>query len=293
MGSLATLAVGGLILFGTLLRPPPAGSVVLPISLAAVGIVMAVVLTSFSALGIWTAIGIFRRRAWARISIVVFALGLTFIGAGALLATLFTPLPATPGVSQKIMDAARWGIAGFYGLLAAIGVWWLVLFNLKSTKEYFAQNEPSEPGARPLSVSVIAWFLLSGTLFFIPAALLRIPAFAFGSVFTGRGGMAVYTLFAGAQIYLGVGLLQLKERARLLAIGYYCAIALNGVLTMTPRGMAANMKILEREMPAFFPAGIPEQMPPRNWAFLPMGIAIAALPIWFLVRRRAAFAKPS
>src|ERR1019366_8653044 len=89
-GSLATLAIGGAMLFGTLKAPPPAtGPAMPPFPLAAIGIVM---------------------------------------------------------------DAIRWGMAGLYGVLAAIGVWWLVLFNLSSTKEYFAQHAPSQPPSRPLSV---------------------------------------------------------------------------------------------------------------------------------------------
>jgi hypothetical protein len=287
-GSLATLAMGGAMLFSTLVAPPPTrGRAMPPFPLAAIGIVMAVVSACLCGWGIWTAIGIFRRRGWARISIVVFAGLLAFMGASGSLAILFITLPAQEGVSQRMMDALRWGVAGFYGVLAAIGVWWLVLFNLSSTKEYFAQDAPSEPPARPLSVSVIGWYLLISSFFLAAMAVARMPAFVLGAVVTGWGGLAVYTLFAGAQIYLGTGLLHLQEQARLGTIGYFCITALNSMLTVP--GFAAKMQIVQRAMPKLFPSGVPEQYPQPAWVFVLMGAAFVAIPIWFLVRRRAAF----
>lgn len=112
-GSLLTLALAGLMLFGTLVKPPPSGPAAPPFPLAAIGIVMAAMLACFTGWGIWTAVGIFRRRGWARVSIVVFAALLAFIGASASLVMLFMPLPAQGAVSQRMIDAIRWGIAGF------------------------------------------------------------------------------------------------------------------------------------------------------------------------------------
>src|ERR1039457_4325073 len=291
-GSLATLAIGGAMLFGTLKAPPPAtGPAVPPLPLKAIGMVMAAICACLSGWGIWTAIGIFRRRQWARISIVVFAVLLTFMGASASLAMLFVQMPLQPGVSQHAMDTIRWGVGAFYGVLAAIGVWWLVLFNLSSTKEYFAQYAPSQPDARPLSVSIIGWYFLISSPFLAAMAVVRMPAFVFGAVITGWGGLAVYTLFAGAQIYRGTGLLRLREQARLGTIGYFCLMALNSAITMGLPGYAAKMQIAMREMPKLFPADVPPQVPQPGWLFVLIGIAFAAVPIWFLVRRRAAFVK--
>jgi hypothetical protein len=46
-----------------------------------------------------------------------------------------------------------------------------------------------------------------------------------------------------------------------------------------------------RAMPKFFPAGTPAQMPQPTWIFMLIGVAFAAIPVWLLVRRRAAFGK--
>jgi hypothetical protein len=268
---------------------PPTGATAPPFPMAAFGIAMAAIFAILSGWGIWTSVGIFRRRGWARISIVVFAAMLTFMSVGGCLVFLFLQLPPQPGVSQKLMDGVRWGMAGFYGLLAAIGVWWLVLFNMNSTKEYFGQDAPSGPRSRPLSVSVIGWYLLVSSLFLAVSAVIRVPAFVFGAMITGWGAPAVYMLFAGAQVFLGIGLLRLREQARVGTIGYFCLIALNSAVTMMLPGYSAKMEAMLREMPKFFPAGTPAQMPQPTWIFMLIGVAFAAIPVWFLVRRRAAF----
>jgi hypothetical protein len=291
-GSLATLAIGGAMLFGTLKAPPPAtGPAVPPLPLKAIGMVMAAICACLSGWGIWTAIGIFRRRQWARISIVVFAVLLTFMGASASLAMLFVQMPLQPGVSQHAMDTIRWGVGAFYGVLAAIGVWWLVLFNLGSTKEYFAQYAPSQPDARPLSVSIIGWYLLISAVSLAAMAVLRMPAFVFGAVITGWGGLAMYAVLASAQVFLGAGLLRLREQARMASIGYFCLMALNSAVTMGLPGQAARMQTVMREMPKLFPTGVAPQMPQPGWLFAFLGTAFLAVPIWFLVHRRAAFVK--
>src|ERR1035437_2118463 len=79
-GSLATLVMGGVILFGVLGAAPPTRPAAPPFPVAAIGIVMAAMAACLSGWGIWTAVGIFRRRGWARVSIVAFAVLLTFMG---------------------------------------------------------------------------------------------------------------------------------------------------------------------------------------------------------------------
>jgi hypothetical protein len=138
---------------------------------------------------------------------------------------------------------------------------------------------------------VIGWYLLMSSLFLAVPAVMRLPTFVFGSVVTGWAGAAVYTVFAAAQVILGVGLLRLRERARVGAIVYFCVMALNSVVTWALPGYEAKVQLMFREMPKLFPAGAPAQMPQPMWVFMLMGIAFLAIPVWFLVRRRAAFVK--
>src|ERR1017187_10916317 len=73
-GSLATLAIGGAMLFGTLKAPPPAtGPAMPPFPLAAIGIVMAALSAGLRGWGNSQGLGNFCRRQWGRISLVGFA----------------------------------------------------------------------------------------------------------------------------------------------------------------------------------------------------------------------------
>jgi len=291
LGSLATLAMGGLMLLSMLKAPPPTGPAAPPFPMKTIGAVMAAICAGLCAWGIWTAVAIFMRRGWARISIVVFAILLAFMGGSGGVAMAFIQFPVQPEAPPQLMAAVRWGLVAFYGVLTAIGVWWLVLFNSKSTKEYFARTGPDEPSARPLSISVIAWFLLAGTPMFAASALFRMPAFVFGTVLTGWGAGGVYLAFTAVQLYLGAGLLRLQERARIGAIVYLCVMSLSSVLTLTPPGYAAKLETLQREMPAFLRAGGNTAMPQPAGLFVAIGLVFLALPVWFLVRRREAFVK--
>ena len=140
-----------------------------------------------------------------------------------------------PEGNQAITSMIRWGMAAFYALLTVIGVWWLVLFNRSRTKDYFGRQEPVSERARPLSVSVIAWCLLVGAACMVPSLIFRFPAVLFGIFLTGWVTLAVYTAFAAAQIYLGTGLLHLREQARVGAIGYFCFGAVNSAVSLVRR----------------------------------------------------------
>jgi hypothetical protein len=286
---LATLLLGGAMLISTMVAPPPPGAAPPPFPLAVVGGVMAVICTALSAWGIWTAIAIFRRRGWARYSILIFAGLLTFIGVMSAITICFMPFPPQAALSDHMISVIRSGVAAFYGVLAAIGVWWLVQFNLSSSREYFAQTAPTGPPTRPVSLSVIGWYLLIVGLAMLVPAAFRMPAFVLGMVVTGWAGAAAYASFAVIQIALGRGLLRLKEWARVWSIGYFCFACLNAVLAVAPPGLPAKMQILQREMPRFFPAGIPAQFPQPAWLTVAMGIVVSAVPVWFLLREQAAF----
>jgi hypothetical protein len=68
-------------------------------------------------------------------------------------------------------------------------------------------------------------------------------------------------------------------------------MALNSAVTMGQPGYADKMQTMMRQMPRLFPTGVPPQMPQPGRLFALMGTAFLAVPIWFLVRRRAAFVK--
>lgn len=251
--------------------------------IVAVGIVFA----AFALWGFSTAIGTFLRRGWARLSMIIFAVLLVGMGGSALIGITFIHIPDTPNLSPRMMQNIRIGIAVFYGSLTVLGTWWLLLFNGSATKEYFATREPVAE-ARPLSISLIGWYLLVCSLGTAVAAIMRVPGMFFGIVVTSWLALAVYTAFTAAGIYLGTGLLQLQESARVASIVYFALIALNSAITVLLPGFAARMQAVQQAMPSFLRAGPPQALEATGPLMI-IGTLVVVVPIWFLIRRRAAF----
>lgn len=254
LGSAGTLLFAGSMLW-TALRASRLDAPESPLPLKAMLLTMAVFFTALSGWGIATAIGIFRRRGWARLSMIVFAVLLVGMGGSALVGILFIKLPATGNVSAATMQNIRVGIAAFYGAMAVIGAWWLLLFNSSATKQYFA--EQAAPGSRPLSIAIIGWYLLLCAVGTATGAILRMPGMLFGAIVTGWAALAVYTAFTAVEIYLGAGLLQLQESARVASIVFFALMAANSVVTVVLPGFAGRMQIMQLALPAFMRGGQP------------------------------------
>lgn len=93
-----------------------------------------------------TVAGLFRLRSWARYSIMAIgAIDFVFFAllCAAMIAARFSsivvgmgihPTPGMPFSIGAIID----GLAVFYGLLALVGLWWLVYFSLRPVRLAFA-----------------------------------------------------------------------------------------------------------------------------------------------------------
>lgn len=287
LGSVMVLLAGALVVWGTLVAARVETPTPLP--LKAIGVFAGVLCTGLAFWGIVTAVGIFRRRGWARISMVVFAVLLAFMSIGGLLAILVVRMPPVAGENPRVMEITRWAIAGFYGALAVIGLWWLILFNSRGAKQYFAEAPQAGPGERPLSVSIIAWYLLTVALSTAVMAVLRMPAMMFGWFTTGWTAVLVYTVFTAVEVYLGTGLLQLQEHARVGSIVFFSLMAANPVITVVLPGYVEHMRRLQAMMPRF--ARVDQGSPAieASGILMLLGTAFMAIPIWFLVRRRPSF----
>lgn len=285
--SAATLLAGVLILFVTLFDTSPVDEAESPIPLKPMMFVMAGLCLAFSAWGTSTGIAILLRRRWARISILVFAGLLAFLGAGSMLIMLFVLLLAA--IQSKPIDMVGWAAAALYAAATALGVWWLVLFNRSRSKEYFAAHGPVGEHARPLSVSVIAWCLLVGAAFMAIGAAFGSPAMLFGTILTGWLALVVYGAFAAVQMYLGRGLLHLEGKARIGAITYLCFAAGNATVSLMRHGYAEMTRQMQIAIPRYLPAGGPIAMPGPMWLFALSTTLFYAVAVYYLVRRRPAF----
>lgn len=264
----------------TIGQPPPPYA-------AQIGIVAGAIAAALAGLGIWTAVDLFRLRSWARTSILIFAGFLGAWAALALIVTMVMPLPSE--VAAGTGQIFRTSMAVGFGTPLAIAVWWLIQFNSKSTKAAFASPVPEAASPRPLSISIIGGAGVVGgvgCLLWIP---IRLPAFLFGVTFNGWTAGVIYGLFGALSVYIGKGLLDLRERARLLAIGWLVfGLVHTCVVTLVPsvrqRMFEAQRTISQNQQyPAPFDHGV------MMYLTLVFAMILTAAPIYFLIRNRAAF----
>jgi hypothetical protein len=274
----ASLAVASLFIETTQPQPPNNTSFVLMGSLMFVG---------FACLGFWTAVGLFRLHPWARTSILVFA---GFLAAGSafiLLMIMVLPLPAN--MSAVTGHTVRRVMIGVLGIPLLIAIWWLIQFNTQSTKAAFASATAGPASARPLSITIIAFALIFGGVSFVFAILSRMPAYLFGMSLNGWIAGVIYAVFAALSMFIGKGLLELREEARILAIGWCGFWLVHGSLvTLVPplrqRMLELQLAMVAKEKtPMPFDPGLLTNL---SFAFT---VILAAGAIWFLIRNRAAF----
>jgi hypothetical protein len=66
---------------------------------------------------------------------------------------------------------------------------------------------PNRP-ARPLSISIIGWFLVASCLFVPFSVMLRAPTILFTAIFTGWRAVILLSLFGALHLYMGIALLK-------------------------------------------------------------------------------------
>jgi hypothetical protein len=274
----ASLAVASLFIETTQPQPPNNTSFVLMGSLMFV---------AFACLGFWTAVGLFRLDPWARTSILVFAGFLAAGSAFTLLMIMILPLPAN--MSAVTGHTIRRVMIGVLGIPMLIAIWWLIQFNRQSTKAAFASSIAGPASVRPLSVTIIAFGCILGGVSFLFAILARVPAYLFGMSFNTWIAGVIYAIFAALSMFIGKGLLELREEARILAIGWCGFWLVHGSLvTLVP---PLRQRMLELQLATLAKENTPMPFDPgllTNLSFA-FTVILAAGAIWFLIRNRAAF----
>jgi hypothetical protein len=250
----------------------------------------AAMFAALAGIGIWTAVGLFRLRSWARTSILVFAGFLAAFCIFGLLVTMAVPIP--PEITAATENAFRLAMAAIFAVPLAIAVWWLIQFNTQSTKAAFVSPIAEAASPRPLSITVIAWMSIFGGASCLIAILTRTPAFLFGATFNGWTAGVIYAVFAALSLFIGKGLLDLREEARVLAIGWFgFSLVHMSLVTLVPplrQRMLESQRALDQNQPNPIPF---DQGMLMNVIFAVAAI-VSAGAIWFLIRNRDAFVRP-
>jgi hypothetical protein len=263
---------------------------------------MATVYGLFAVLRLLTAIGLFRLKAWARYSTLVFAASLVFVGL--FIAALFvlvpiTPPPHTPAPGFEQIARMTKVVMGAFGIgVAALGSFWLFYFNRNSVKHAFSRSAAglgTTPGvviagrSVPLSIAIIGGLSILGAFYILLSLFLHMPTLLFGFLITGLGAIVSTLLIGLAQGYVGIALLRLQDIGRKVAIALHCLWLVNG-FALLPMPIA--------KFESFF-AGMPLWMNPRPMPLenmLPLmrfsacvSIITSLVVLYFLITRGWAF----
>jgi hypothetical protein len=295
-GSIVSLLFGGLTIFALIAaRVPPPGQ---PAPVIPMGLIFGITIGLYWGFGIWgivSAIGLLRLRNWARICFAVYGgilAAFSLCGVFGMAMAAMMPQPTLPpNVSPELMTRILAIFAVVALLFAALGIWWVIYFTRPRIKaQFMSEAEAAAPRLFPLSITIIAWFLIIGgvSLLFI-GLLLPFPMVLLGFVVRGFGGRMVALLFAGVSLFSGIGLLKKLATAHSVAIGYSIFSLLNIFSFWIVPGAFARMQDVWQEM---MPPGQIPQMnitssPFKLMMLLPTMVIVIAL--WFLITRRQAF----
>jgi hypothetical protein len=309
IGSILILGVGLLAAVFALVMPTVPARAGAPMPRAAVMLAGSLIYIGPAVWGIVSGIGLWRLRNWARISTIVFAV---LAGLGGLVAVLIAlmlfvvPLPNAdrldPESAARALAIARLIIMAMAAMLLGVALWWGVLLTRPTVVQQFTGGDGTARtvSRRPLSISIVAVLMLIGAPFMLFSLLMRAPVPLFTVILTGGASVAYAMAIAGTLTYCGLGLLRLEPLARRIAIGYFVfGILSSGVFFLAPGHDARITELIARQDAAFpslaTPASQQPVLPVRMLMVFGIvgGVIGAAIPLYFLVTRRAAFTPPS
>ena len=150
--------------------------------------------------------------------------------------------------------------------------------------------------ARPLSISIIAWFLLASCVFVPFTLLMRPPIALFLTILSGWQAVVFTLISAALNVYVGIALLKMKPLGRMVAISYLIFGLLNvAVFYFAPGRSARLAKFLDLQQ-SMFPWMRSAQPNPFQSDMMPFllvgvigGVAYYAILLYFLITAKPAF----
>lgn len=265
-------------------------------------------------LGVFTGIGLWRLKNWARITTIVLAVLMILQSLIFFLDVLLfsvIPPPTEMNASPHFRVFMRVEMAGIGLLFLGVGVWWIVLFTRRRVRAQFQSvpssiaveiEQPAEDmvpvpapkaGRVPVVVLVVAVLLLAATPSLLFALFLPFPAPLMGKILYGVAGKLVYVAIGLIDLTLGIGLLRLKRWSLPATIAFYIFSILNSLFMFFPSARDAYLTALSRLLPFSLPPDL-NPFPPRVFALLidfglVFGVLFSGALIVLLIRSRPAF----
>ena len=281
----------------------------------------AIVYLGLATWGIATGVGLLRLREWSRVSQLIFSALLVLAVVGAMMLPFInfpvSPNDPDPEFTRRVMSSMKIGIAGFYGVLASLGAWWLYYFNKGSVRAQFRSAQfqaapvlgvalpesvhptpphsfivppPAATSPRPVSISVVAVLLLVGSAILPVHMIIGTPVLLFGFLLSGAPAVLLAVLTCAANAAAGIGLFKLKLWARNLAIGLVLFAMLNILLTVFMPGSQSRWDQAMQTISEKW--GTPSTTPPPHiplWLTMLSSVPVVFLELYFLITRKPAF----
>jgi hypothetical protein len=150
--------------------------------------------------------------------------------------------------------------------------------------------------ARPLSISIIAWFLLAICLFVPFNFFLHPPAALFLTILSGWQEVVFMLISVALHVYVGIALLQMKPAGRLVGIGYFIFGLLNTAVFYFAPGRSARIAKFMDAAQSMFPWMRSAQSNPFQADMMPFllvgaigGMAFYLVLLYFLIAAKPAF----
>lgn len=286
-----------------------------------IGIGIGVVTLLISGFCLWTVVGLFRVKRWARISVLILGGLLAFFSVLAALGSAIAALSqstipqSSPGLPPEAMKIVMFGAAGFYLCVGLIGVWWLVYFNLRRIKAVFVAHSvrpevvtaafvPIEgpridlngPRRSVLGVLVncLAALYIMGGVSGIACASFHLPLFFLGHIFRGTPATVFLAATSAISIGIAVGLIRRMRVAWIAALVFDALGVISELAILIPANRAA-ISSYQREILVRMFHGFP--MPPNQLMMGETYIFVGAFGgalmfiviFWLLIRARLLF----
>jgi len=216
------------------------------------------------------------------------------------------PPPGTspsPELPANLLAATRIFMIVLYGILVALGGWWLYFFNKRSTKDQFLKVSITQPDgvhgegiighdARPLSITLIAWYLLISAFIGVLGLSVDPPVFFLGFFFKGTAASLLMFALALLQSFIGFGLLKLRLWGRTLAIYYFQFLIFNSLTMVLIPGTQVRFEQAMNEMLRDMQGTTGAAPPPMHipiWFGVIFAVPLLSLLLWIVVSRKEVF----